>query len=95
VNVDKRALVGAITPVSLIQTFGNLLEQLPLPPIDTAQELSQFAMADFYAGEVRERRTFRYWSRSVFRVLLLDDASRGAAANAPTRAALKGYDNGR
>jgi hypothetical protein len=31
--------------VSLIQTFGNLLEQPPLSPIDTAQEFSQYAIA--------------------------------------------------
>jgi hypothetical protein len=37
-------LVGAITPASLIQTFGNLLEPPPLSPIDTAQEFSQFAI---------------------------------------------------
>jgi hypothetical protein len=29
----------------LIQTFGNLLEQSPLPPIHTAQEFSQFVVA--------------------------------------------------
>jgi hypothetical protein len=34
-------LEGAITPVSLIQTFDNLLEQSPLRPIHTAQEFSQ------------------------------------------------------
>jgi hypothetical protein len=49
-------VVGAITPVSLIQTFGNLLEQSPLPLIDTAQEFSQFAIArtfpTFIVGDI-------------------------------------------
>ena len=35
-------LVGAITPAWLIQTFSNLFDQSPLPPIHTAQEFSQF-----------------------------------------------------
>ena len=49
-------MAGCITPVSLIQTFGNLLEQSPLPPIDTVQEFSQFAIArtfpTFIVGDI-------------------------------------------
>jgi hypothetical protein len=45
-----------VGPVSLIQTFGNLLEQPPLPPIDTAQEFSQFAIARAVKNDVRVTR---------------------------------------
>src|SRR5215472_16713684 len=49
-------IVGAITPVPLSQIFGDLLEQLPLPLINTAQEFGQFAIArtfpTFIVGDI-------------------------------------------